>query len=146
MRWDLIVPVLIMYAAVFVVTSIALKRVRDSLDYMLAGDSWVWATMIPHIIGAFFGAGSTLGVTALAYIWGMGGTWYNIAEALGLWLLMVFLARRLWHLGKRLDFVTLPDLLESYYRNRFKIITGLFIAAGYMSWVARPNSWWWALF
>lgn len=136
MRWDLIVPVLIMYAAVFVVTSIALKRVRDSLDYMLAGRQLGLGLMIPHIIGAFFGAGSTLGVTALAYIWGMGGTWYNIAEALGLWLLMVFLARRLWHLGKRLDFVTLPDLLESYYGNRFKIITGLFIAAGYMSWVA----------
>jgi|ADurb_Gel_01_Slu_FD_contig_41_1144132_length_2801_multi_6_in_0_out_0_1 SSS family solute:Na+ symporter len=136
MRWDLIIPVLLMYVGVAVLTSVALKRVRDSLDYMLAGRQLGYGLIIPHIIGAFFGAGSTIGVSALAYIWGFGGSWYNMAEAIGLWLLMAFMARRFWHLGKRLDFVTLPDLLESYYGKGFKAITGLFIALGYMSWVA----------
>ena len=136
MRWDLIIPVMVMYVAVFIVTGVALKRVRDSLDYMLAGRQLGLGLLIPHIIGAFFGAGSTIGVTGLAYNWGMGGAWYNIAEAVGLWLLMAFLARRLWNMGKRLDFVTLPDLLESYYGGRYKVAVGIFIAAGYMSWVA----------
>lgn len=136
MRWDLIIPVLLMYAGVAVLTSVALRRVRDSLDYMLAGRQLGYGLVIPHIIGAFFGAGSTIGVSALAYIWGFGGSWYNMAEALGLWILMAFMARRFWHLGKRLNFVTLPDLLESYYGKGFKAITGLFIALGYMSWVA----------
>jgi len=136
MRWDLIIPVLLMYVGVAVLTSVALKRVRDSLDYMLAGRQLGYGLVIPHIIGAFFGAGSTIGVSALAYIWGFGGSWYNMAEAIGLWLLMAFMARRFWHLGKRLNFVTLPDLLESYYGKGFKAITGLFIAMGYMSWVA----------
>jgi len=136
MRWDLIIPVIVMYVAVAIVTGVALKRVKNSSDYMLGGRNLGYGLVIPHIIGAFFGAGSTIGVTSLAFIWGFGGAWYNMAEAVGLWVLMVFLARRLWHLGRRLDFVTLPDLLESYYGKKFKAITGLFIGLGYMSWVA----------
>ncbi|MGE5541780.1 MAG: sodium:solute symporter family protein [Bacillota bacterium] len=136
MRWDLIVPVIGMYVLVAIIAGIALRRVKTSVDYMLAGRQLGYGLMIPHIVGAFFGAGSTIGIASLSYIWGLGGAWYNMAEALGLWLLMAFLARRLWHLGRRLNFVTLPDLLESYYGRTFKAITGLFIALGYASWVA----------
>lgn len=136
MRWDLIIPVIGMYVLVALLTSYALRKVKTDVDYMLAGRNLGYGLIIPHIVGAFFGAGSTIGVTSLAYIWGMGGAWYNMAEALGLWILMTYLARRLWHLGRRLDFVTLPDLLQVYYGNKFKSITGLFIALGYLSWVA----------
>lgn len=136
MKWNLIIPVLIMYVVVAFVTGMAMKRMKNSSDYMLGGGNLGYGLIIPHIIGAFFGAGSTIGVTSLAYIWGMGGAWYNMAEAVGLWLLMAFLARRLWNLGRRLKFVTLPDLLESYYGKKYKLITGLFIGMGYMSWIA----------
>ena len=135
-RWDLLLPVFLMYAAVVVVVSFGLKKVKTSLDYMLAGKQLGYKLLIPHIIGAFFGAGSTIGVASLAYMWGLGGAWYNMAEALGLWIVMALFARRLWHLGRKLNFVTVPDLLKMYYGDKFRVITGLFIGMGYMSWVA----------
>lgn len=135
-RWDLVIPVFLMYVLVAIIVSLGLKKVKTDVDYMLAGKQLGYKLLIPHIIGAFFGAGSTIGVASLAYIWGFGGSWYNMAEAIGLWILMALFARRLWHLGRQLNFVTVPDLLRIYYGEKFRILTGTFIGLGYMSWVA----------
>ena len=119
-----------LYVAVLLgIGVLASRRTRSMLDYFAGGKQFgFWA--------AAFSARATgesawllLGLTGLGAAVGLKGFWVVLGEALGVGLAWLMMSRRFKRLTEQYDSVTVPDYLESRFRDGKK--HGIrFLAAG----------------
>ena len=95
--WDYMVIALYVVALV-IVGWLASKKVKNAKDYISANRGLGIIVMIGSLAGAAIGAGGTIGLAGDVYTKGVSGYWQIIGWNIG-WLMLVFMAKRLWSTG-----------------------------------------------
>jgi len=115
-----IVAIVIYCAALILISYIASKKVKGGKDFMVAGrklNSWL---LFATLIGGNIGAGSTVGITGLAYKNGISAVWWMIMSGLGSVVLAYFVGPKIWELSTKYNLMTCGDFLDKRFSKQFK--------------------------
>lgn len=111
------------YVVVIALYSIALvgisfvvsKSVKGGNDFMVAGRKLNSGLLFTTLIAANIGAGSTVGITGLAYRFGLSAVWWLFASGLGSIVLAFFIGPKIWELSIKYNLLTAGDFLDKRY-------------------------------
>ena len=105
---------------------------RDETSYFVADRSlntfWGWIALASLTTGG----STTIALAAFVYTHGISGLWLDLAGALGLLLLGVFLAGRV----RREGAVTLPEIVGRYYGPAARVTSAFLVLASEIVWFA----------
>jgi len=105
---------------------------RDEASYFLADRSLNTFWGFTGLASLTTGGSTTIALAALVYAKGLAGIWLDLAGAIGLLLLGLFLARRV----RREGAVTLPEIVGRYYGLTARRVAALLVLASEIVWFA----------
>ena len=120
----LIIGLCITLAAVAVVGIYAMRKVKNSEDFTVAGRKASPVMIAGTILGSCIGAGGTIGTAETAFKLGVVGWWQTLGISIGCLILGVFMAQFLYK--TRVE--TVPQVLTKTYGSKVGPITSLFSA------------------
>ena len=85
--------------------------------YWVAGRRYGTAPVSASLVATIFGASSTVGIIGLGYERGLTGAWWSLIGGVALIPFAFLLAGRV----RRLEVITLPDILQRAYGNRVSV-------------------------
>ncbi|MCF8078165.1 MAG: sodium:solute symporter family protein [Desulfobacterales bacterium] len=102
------------------------KGIRSNVtDYFLASRGLGVVALVGTLFATWFSTFAFLGGPGLFYKLGTGWLLFGLFNSLGPLLIWVF-GRRIWLLGKKYNFITPADLLDSYYEHRgIRLLTAI---------------------
>lgn len=118
---NIYIVAIVLYIAVLIFVSyIASKKVKGGEDFMVGGRKLSTGLIFSTLIGGNIGAGSTIGITGLAYTSGISAAWWMIASGIGSVILAFFVGPKIWELSKKYNLMTCGDFLDKRYSKYFK--------------------------
>ena len=106
------------------------RRAKSASDFFVAGRKFGAGLLFTSLIAANLGAGSTVGVTALAYTHGVSAWWWIGSAGIGSLILAYIVGPKIWRIAREKNFYTLSDYLDDRYSKAFSGIISLMMAAG----------------
>ncbi len=124
MRPEFLVLLALYLAALVAVGLLSSRRMKSLEDFFLASRSLPAGLIFLSLTASWFGATSILVTTDDAYRRGLGAIWLiGVPAIVTVLIFAVFLAGPI----RRLDIVTLPDLVEKRYGKTVRHLAGLLI-------------------
>lgn len=112
---------IVLYIVVLILISyIASKKVKGGEDFMVGGRKLNTGLIFAALIGGNIGAGSTVGITGLAYTSGISAAWWMIASGVGSVILAFIVGPKIWELSTKYNLMTCGDFLDKRYSKYFK--------------------------
>jgi solute:Na+ symporter, SSS family len=105
---------------------------RDEASYFVADRSLSTFWTFTGLSSLTTGGSTTIALAALVYTHGVSGLWLDLAGALGLTALGLFLARRV----RREAAVTLPEIIGRYYGQPARRVAAVLVVAAEVVWFA----------
>ncbi|HED52966.1 MAG TPA: sodium/proline symporter, partial [Phycisphaerales bacterium] len=106
------------YAVVLIVIGVlASRRMKDLRDYYAGGKSLGFWSVAFSSRATGESAWLLIGLTGFGATYGLKGLWIVLGELLGVGIAWLFMAKRFKKLTDRYDSVTVPDYLESRFRD-----------------------------
>ncbi|MBQ3652883.1 MAG: sodium:solute symporter family protein [Synergistaceae bacterium] len=122
---------IVLYAVILVVLGAVIgRRAKSASDFFVAGRNFGAGLLFTTLIAANLGAGSTVGVTALAYTHGLSAWWWIGSAGIGSMVLAFLVGPRIWRIARKNNYYTLSDYLDARYSKAFSGIISLMMAAG----------------
>lgn len=106
------------------------RHVKGASDFFVGNRSFSWQLLFTTLIAANIGAGSTVGVTGLAFKHGVSSWWWIGCSAIGSMFLAYFVGPKVWVLAKKYNLYTLGDYLDLRYARAFRGITSGMMVVG----------------
>lgn len=106
------------------------KHVKGAADFFVGSRNFGWPLLFTTLIAANIGAGSTVGVTGLAYRYGVSSWWWIGCSGLGSLLLAYVVGPKVWEVGKKYNLYTMGDYLDMRYARAFRAVTSTMMAVG----------------
>ena len=76
------------------------KHVKEASDFFVGNRKFSWQLLFTTLIAANIGAGSTVGVTGLAFRHGVSSWWWIGCSAIGSIILAYFVGPKVWKVAK----------------------------------------------
>ncbi|MSQ91642.1 MAG: sodium:solute symporter family protein [Gammaproteobacteria bacterium] len=114
----------------------AQRRKQNVEDYFVAGRRVGPFTIACLWVAAWVGGAAVVGTSARVYEFGVTGVWYILAEAIGLLLFGLTMARRVKQLGDRHQHLTYPDFIEQHYDSRTRVVATITTVLAYTAYTA----------
>ena len=122
---------IILYAVILIVLGAFIgRKAKSASDFFVAGRNFGSGLLFTTLIAANLGAGSTVGVTALAYQWGLSAWWWIGSAGIGSMILAFLVGPRIWRLAREKNYYTLSDYLDARYSRAFSGLISVMMAAG----------------
>ena len=129
MNWYL--AIIIGYALFLILLGYLIgKHVKGASDFFVGGRSFSWPLLFTTLIAANIGAGSTVGVTGLAYKHGVSSWWWIGCSGLGSLILAYIVGPAVWRVAKKYNLYTMGDYLDLRYSHAFRGVTSTMMAIG----------------
>lgn len=109
------------------------RLIRQSSDFFVAGRSLGPGLILSSMLAANIGAGSTMGVSSLAYRDGISAWWWVGSAGLGSFVFAYWVAPPLWRLAVAHNFYTTGDYLELRYGPAVRGVVALLICVASLS-------------
>ena len=77
------------------------KHVKEASDFFVGNRKFSWQLLFTTLIAANIGAGSTVGVTGLAFKYGVSSWWWIGCSAMGSIILALFVGPKVWEIAKK---------------------------------------------
>lgn len=106
------------------------KHVKNASDFFVGNRQFSWKLLFTTLIAANIGAGSTVGVTGLAFKHGVSSWWWIGCSAMGSVLLAYIVGPKIWAIGKKYNLYTMGDYLDLRYARIFRGITSSMMVIG----------------
>jgi solute:Na+ symporter, SSS family len=106
------------------------RYVRGSADFFVAGRRLPAPLLFATVLASNIGAGTTVGVTGLAYQEGVSAWWWIGSAGLGSLVLAFWVGPRIWRLAADQGFYTAGDFLEYRYGPGVRGLVAALIWAG----------------
>ena len=120
-----------LYAVVLVALGAFIgRKAKSASDFFVAGRSLGSGLLFTTLIAANLGAGSTVGVTALAYKHGLSAWWWIGSAGIGSMIIAFLVGPRIWRLARKNGYYTLSDWLDARYSRAFSGIISFMMAVG----------------
>jgi SSS family solute:Na+ symporter len=128
---NLYLAVIIGYALFLILLGYMIgKHVEGASDFFVGGRSFNWQLLFTTLIAANIGAGSTVGVTGLAYKYGVSSWWWIGCSGLGSLILAYIVGPAVWRVAKQQNLFTMGDYLDYRYSPAFRGVTSTMMAIG----------------
>ena len=122
---------IILYAVILIALGAFIgRKAKSASDFFVAGRNFGSGLLFTTLIAANLGAGSTVGVTALAYTHGLSAWWWIGSAGIGSMILAFLVGPRIWRIARKHNFYTLSDYLDARYSKTFSGLISLMMAAG----------------
>lgn len=122
---------IIIYAVILVALGAFIgRRAKSASDFFVAGRNFNSGLLFTTLIAANLGAGSTVGVTALAYQHGLSAWWWIGSAGIGSMILAFIVGPRIWRISREHNFYTLSDYLDERYSKFFSGVISLMMSVG----------------
>lgn len=106
------------------------RKAKSASDFFVAGRNFGSGLLFTTLIAANLGAGSTVGVTALAYTHGLSAWWWIGSSGIGSLVLAFLVGPRIWRLARTHNYYTLSDYLDARYSRAFSGVISFMMAVG----------------
>ncbi|MDR1731475.1 MAG: sodium:solute symporter family protein [Synergistaceae bacterium] len=106
------------------------RRVKNSSGFFVAGRKLSGSLLFTTLIAANLGAGSTVGVAAIAYKSGISAWWWIGSAGVGSMILAFLVGPRIWRIACRHQLYTLGDYLDRRYSRTFRGLFSGMMAVG----------------
>ena len=106
------------------------RRAKTASDFFVAGRNFNSGLLFTTLIAANLGAGSTVGVAALAYTHGLSAWWWIGSAGIGSMILAFIVGPKIWRIARENNFYTLSDYLDKRYSKFFSGIISVMMSVG----------------
>ena len=106
------------------------RKVKSAEGFFVAGRRLNAGMLFTTLIAANLGAGSTVGVTSLAYRHGLSAWWWIGSAGIGSMILAFMVGPKIWRIARDQGFYTLSDYLDRRYGKAFRGIISVMMAVG----------------
>ncbi|MBR1658461.1 MAG: sodium:solute symporter family protein [Synergistaceae bacterium] len=106
------------------------RKVKSASDFFVAGRKFGTGLLFTSLIAANLGAGSTVGVAALAYTHGVSAWWWIGSAGIGSLILAYIVGPKIWRIAREHNYYTLSDYLDARYSKAFSGIISLMMSVG----------------
>lgn len=106
------------------------RRVSSAEGFFVAGRKLGSGLLFTTLIAANIGAGSTIGVAALAYRHGLSAWWWIGSAGIGSIILALCVGPRIWRIAREHGLYTLSDWLDMRYGKAYRGLFSLMMAVG----------------
>lgn len=125
------------YLALMIAIGIYASRKQDSVeDFFVAGGKLGTFSIACVWLASWVGGATVVGGVAKAYEYGISGSWYTICMAIGCLTFGLFFAARVKRWGNERQLLTYPDLMESVYDSRTRIVATITTIFAYVGFAA----------
>ena len=122
---------IIIYALILVALGAYVgRKAKSASDFFVGGRNFNSGILFTTLIAANLGAGSTVGVAALAYTHGLSAWWWIGSAGIGSMILAFIVGPKIWRIARENNFYTLSDYLDKRYSKFFSGIISLMMAVG----------------
>ena len=128
---NLYIVVIALYCIALIVISVVVsKYVKGGNDFIVAGRKLNSGLLFATLIGGNIGAGSTVGITGIAYKYGISAIWWMTMSGLGSLALAYIVGPKVWELSTKYNLLTVGDFLDKRYSKQFKGVFSTMMAIG----------------
>ncbi|MBN6185418.1 sodium:solute symporter [Aneurinibacillus sp. BA2021] len=121
------VAVIVVYLLVIALVGVlGAKRAKTSEDYIVAGRNLNFPMYFGCMAALTLGGAATIGTAKLGYQSGISGIWFVTSQGIGLILISIFLAKKIFNLRV----LTISEMLENRFSVEARLISSL-VAATY---------------
>ncbi|AMA72402.1 MULTISPECIES: sodium:solute symporter [Aneurinibacillus] len=121
------VSVIVLYLLIIALVGVlGARRAKTSEDYIVAGRNLNFSMYFGCIAALTLGGAATIGTAKLGYQSGISGIWFVTSQGIGLILLSIFLAKKIFNLRV----LTISEMLEKRFSVEARLISSL-VAATY---------------
>lgn len=125
------IPFILGYAVLLILTGAWVgRKVQGAEGFFVAGRRLGPGLLFTTLIAANLGAGSTVGVAALAYQHGLSAWWWIGSAGIGSLILALWVGPKIWRLARQQGFYTLSDYLDRRYGRAFCGLLSAMMAIG----------------
>ncbi|MFO8054056.1 MAG: sodium:solute symporter family protein [Bacteroidales bacterium] len=101
-------------------------------DYYVGGRKMNSFHIGLSVVATDVGGGFSIGLGGLGFVMGLSGSWMLFTGLIGAWLASAFLIPRVYHIARRKNMYTFPQLLEHFFDFRVAIVAALISGIGYI--------------
>ncbi|MBS4189724.1 sodium:solute symporter [Bacillus sp. FJAT-49705] len=109
------------FVFIAIVGLIGAKKAKTSEDYTVAGRNLNFFMFTACLSALTLGGAATVGTAKLGYQFGLSGMWFVCAQGIGLILISIFLAKKIFHLRV----LTIGEMLENRFNVEARLISSL---------------------
>lgn len=120
----IIIGIFITFAAMSAIGIYTVKKIKNSEDFTVAGNSASAVMVMGAIVGSCVGAGGTIGTAEAAFKRGISGWWQTLGLSIGCLVLGLLLSQAIYK--TRVE--TVPQLLEKKFGSSIRTVTAIFSA------------------
>ena len=125
------------YLALMIVIGLYASRKQNTVeDFFVAGGRVGTFSIACLWLASWVGGAAVMGSVGRTYQIGISGGWYTMCMAIGCLLFGLFFAARVKRWGKERNLLTYPDLIESAYDSRTRIVSTITTALAFISFAA----------
>ena len=122
---------IVIYAVLLVAAGALIgRKAKSASDFFVAGRKLNSGLLFTTLIAANLGAGSTVGVAALAYRYGLSAWWWIGSAGIGSMILAFIIGPRIWRIAREHNYYTLSDYLDARYSKLFSGLLSLMMSVG----------------
>ncbi|MBR0316877.1 MAG: sodium:solute symporter family protein [Synergistaceae bacterium] len=123
--------VIFLYALILIALGVFIgRKAKSASDFFVAGRNFNSGLLFTTLIAANLGAGSTVGVTALAYQYGLSAWWWIGSAGIGSMILAFIIGPKIWKISRENNFYTLSDYLDKRYSKFFSGFISIMMSIG----------------
>jgi SSS family solute:Na+ symporter len=130
-----IIILLILITYILIIVSIGLiisRKAKTSQGFFLADRSIKWRSLAATITATTVGGSATIVAGGRIYESGLPALWYDIAGALGLIILGLFLAKKV----RKTGLFTLSEIIGHLYNNKVRLVSAILIVITEIAWIS----------
>lgn len=133
MFFDITFIILICYLIMIISIGVfTRKKALTTTGFFLADRNIGWKALAATITATTVGGSATIVAGGRIFQLGLPGLWYDIAGAIGLIVLGIFLAKKI----RATSLITLPDITGSLYDTKVRTASALLIVITEIAWIA----------
>jgi len=110
----------------------ASKRVKNLADYIVAGRRLGLALVVGTVLATWFGGGTVLGGSSMAYIFGLRGV---IMDPIGAGVCVILFGLFFASILRKLRYLTIADFFRVRYGRTMEILSTIVNIIAYMGWL-----------
>ncbi len=120
----IIIGILITFSAMSAIGVYTVRKIKNSEDFTVAGNSSTAIMVAGAIVGSCVGAGGTIGTAEAAFKRGISGWWQTLGLSVGCLILGLVLSQAIY----KTKVETVPQLLEKKFGSYIRPVTAIFSA------------------
>ncbi|GHI00870.1 sodium:solute symporter [Neobacillus kokaensis] len=109
------------FPVIALVGLIGMKKAKTTEDYAVAGRNLNFPMFTACLAALTLGGAATIGTAKLGYQFGLSGIWFVTAQGLGMIIISIFLAKKIF----KLRVLTIGEMLENRFNVEARIISSL---------------------